>query len=116
MKPKSPYVDWWAKLKRDVPPVVPHKGHCLHGDEARMLGIWMRRWIRRKPRVKIHPQKRRQRIDAWVKGTRQVRVEEFHYLYDYILKQKTLAREKGTVKLQIRIGLGGLTLGRPFRG
>jgi len=115
-KSKSPLVDWQAMLKREIPPCAPSKGVNLHGDDARKCGIWARRWIRRKPVVKVS-RKVTWLIASWCDGSRPVRVREFLWIVNYVTQQKAVARQKTRATLQIKINpLGGLTLGRPLRG
>lgn len=110
---KPEYADWTARLKAEVPPVVPSPGRQLDPTQSRMLGLWARRWISRPPAVKVN-RRGTALIRSWIRGTRLAQVGEWTKLYEYCLAQKAAARQKRQAVLQIRVGGGMLSLSRPF--
>src|SRR5216683_6225817 len=95
-------------MKPDPMPVSPpRRGRQVHGEDARALGLWIRRWANLDPRVPLSYHAHA-RIRSWVSGRRAIRVEEWAKIYDYIVRKRLEAKQRTSVQLTIRVGGGGM--------
>ena len=106
------YCDTEARLKAPRPIYEPGPGRALHGQQARLAGIWLRRYADRKYRAPLSPKAHR-RILSWIQGRRPVYIAEWNLILDYVQRKKAEAKQRTSVTLRLGgVGLGGLLVRR----